>query len=422
MLKILLDGKEVAAADVTIEITSAPVASQPLPVFMIDWGPDAPLDGAEVKGLVVFAFPGSLLKNAELVKAGGYDPKYGTVSFGANGGMVAFDTSRMPDGGYTVELVGYDAPKGQPANVVRSGPRTWKIKNSIIADTPPVSGVIVTGTMATPPLILHDAPQGWVQTEYEDWSLYPLGPVERFDPTKWMPRFSHDADTLNGAAEDELYVTPRVKAAGITYNPFSIVDKDGKRALAIMPKKASADELAIMKKLGYSTEKYLSGVLSSLHEQIYGYFEAWHICPNFLGSWAADWLMGPSWFPEFDIMEYLTKPHGTSKIWSAIHYSDKTKSDGEGGAGADSVIGVSTDHWFKLAGLWTPKFVAVYVNGSRIWWSPNPAKTDTIGGLHDLAHRVVNLALGGAPDSWAGPTGDKLAPYYTGPMHTFRMP
>lgn len=423
MVKILLDGKEIAATDVIIEIKSAAnTQPEPLPLFMIDWGPDAPPDGAVLKGLVVFTFPGSMLKNAELVRAGGYDPKYGTVSFAPSGGAVALDTRTLPDGDYSLELAGYDAPKGQPANVVRSGARKWTVKNSVIADTPPASGVIVTDTMATPPLLLNDAPAGWILAEAEDWSGYPLGPVAEFDKAKWQPRFSHNADTLNGSAEDELYVTPRVKAAGITYNPFSIVDKDGKRALAIMPKKATDADLAVFKTLGYASEKYLSGVLSSLHEQVYGYFEAWHICPIFQGSWAADWLMGPSWFPEFDIMEHLTRVHGNTKFWSAIHYSDTNQKDGEGGAGADSVAGVPVDQWFKLAGLWTPKFTAVYVNGKRIWWSPNPVKTDTIGGLHDPAHRVINLALGGAADSWPGPTGDKLAPYYTGPMKTYKMP
>ncbi len=128
MVKIILDGKEIAATDVLIEIKSAAnTQPQPLPVFMIDWGPDAPPDGAVLKGLVVFTFPGSMLKNAELVRAGGYDPKYGTVSFGPSGGAVALDTRTLPDGDYSLELVGYDAPKGQSAGVVRSGARKWGV-------------------------------------------------------------------------------------------------------------------------------------------------------------------------------------------------------------------------------------------------------------------------------------------------------
>ena len=426
MVKILLDGVLLTEGDIdVIELHSAPVVIEPpdpLPVLMIDWGADAPPDGAVLKGEVSFSFTGSLLANAELVKTGAYDPKYGTVILTQKGGGVVLDTTKLSDGQYDIELVGYNAPKGMPAAVVRAGGRKWTVRNSVIVA--PGEGTIITADMATPPLAISGPPVGWVMTEDEDWSGYAMGPVAAFNPAKFQPRFSHGADTLNGSAEDQLYVTPRVKAAGITYNPFAVVEsghKDFPRALAIMPKKADAAELAIMGKFGDGNEKYLSGVLSSLHEQVYGYYEAWHKCPNFLGSWAADWLMGPSWLPEFDIMECLTKPHGTTKFWSAIHYADQSKPGSVTGVGADGVVGVQTDQWFLLAGVWTPRFLAVYANGKRVWWAPNPVKTATVEGLHDPAHRVINLALGGSPDSWAGPTGGAVAPYYTGRMRTFKM-
>jgi beta-glucanase (GH16 family) len=269
------------------------------------------------------------------------------------------------------------------------------VEKDFVFDAMPTVGVDDT----TAPSILSGPPAGFVLNgKVENWEDYPEGPVTAFK-APWYDDFSHHEPTLNGENEAELYVTPKTKALGIAYNPFSVVTKDGVKWLSITAKAAHADEL---KKMVWNGQQktVLSGVLSSSLEQVYGYYEAEQILPLFKGSWFANWLMGPSWWPEFDFVEHLSTPYGSGKWWSAIHYEDNGKDRGNGG---DYDLPGSVTMRHTVRALWMPKYLAVYFNDKKVFEVPNPAKAGTIQGLHDPAHRVVNLAVGGPASTWATP-------------------
>lgn len=284
------------------------------------------------------------------------------------------------------------------------------------------SPVEVPRTDTTPPLELDGPPAGWELFEAEDFSDYPLGPLTLKDP--WQPKFPHDSEVLNGEKEQAIYVIPKVNARGVKYNPLSVVEKSGRRAMAITPRKTPASELAAS-----LNKPFQSGVASSKNFNTYGYYESWHILPDFDGAWVAAWLMGPSWWPEFDMIEYVAKVHRPkNSIHCAIHYKDKVKATNSGdvGVGRDVTFPGKVSEWFKVGGLWHPNFLAVYINGAIVWQVPNPVKTDTIMGLHDPAIRLFSFTITGkSPDSWGGPTvvdPATLTPFYIAGVKSYKVP
>ena len=143
--------------------------------------------------------------------------------------------------------------------------------------------------------------------------------------------------------------------------------------------------------------QYASGVLCSVHEQKYGYFEARLKVPAGQGMWPAFWLLGQVGAPgvnEIDIHEILGNQ--PSKVYMTVHwgtdYAAGHKSDGSDWTGPD----FSAD--FHVFGLeWSPDAIIWTIDGVE-------RKRHTGDGVPQVPMYVIlNLAIGGqwpgAPDA-----------------------
>lgn len=145
------------------------------------------------------------------------------------------------------------------------------------------------------------------------------------------------------------------------------------------------------------TLDYTSGVLCSLHEQRYGYFEARLKVPKGQGYWPAFWLLGANGTTgvnEIDIHEILGSDPTTA--YMTVHwgqsYTTGHQSDGSQFTGTD----FSADfHTFGLE--WDPDKIVWTIDGVE-------RKTHTGAGVPQVdMYIILNLAIGGgwpgAPDS-----------------------
>jgi MYXO-CTERM domain-containing protein len=142
------------------------------------------------------------------------------------------------------------------------------------------------------------------------------------------------------------------------------------------------------------TFQYASGVLCSVLEQKYGYFEARLKVPAGQGMWPAFWLLGKvesSGVDEIDIHEILGQEPST--VYMTVHwgtdYSSGHKSDGSSWVGPD----FSAD--FHVFGLeWNPDSIVWTIDGVE-------RKRHTGDGVPQVEmYIIINLAVGG---SWPGP-------------------
>jgi len=145
------------------------------------------------------------------------------------------------------------------------------------------------------------------------------------------------------------------------------------------------------------TLEYTSGVICSLHEQTYGYFEARLKVPKGQGLWPAFWLLGAvgtSGVNEIDILELLG--HEPNKAYMTVHwgqsYSVGHESDGSEFSGPD----FSADfHTFGLQ--WDADEIVWSIDGTehKSYSGPGVPQVNM--------YVIVNLAVGGgwpgAPDS-----------------------
>lgn len=141
------------------------------------------------------------------------------------------------------------------------------------------------------------------------------------------------------------------------------------------------------------TLDYTSGVICSVHEQKYGYFEARLKMPKGKGLWPAFWLLGAvgtQGVNEIDIHELLG--HEPNKVYMTVHwgpsYDQGHESDGSEFTGPD----FSADfHTFGLS--WT---------SSQIVWTVDGVERKTYSGPGvpnvDM-YVILNLAIGG---NWPG--------------------
>ncbi|HEY7376232.1 MAG TPA: glycoside hydrolase family 16 protein [Polyangia bacterium] len=141
------------------------------------------------------------------------------------------------------------------------------------------------------------------------------------------------------------------------------------------------------------TFQYASGVLCSVHQQTYGYFEARLKVPAGQGIWPAFWLLGAvgtSGVNEIDIHEILGNAPTT--VYETVHwgtdYAAGHKSDGSSWVGPD----FSAD--FHVFGLeWRPDAIIWTIDGVE-------HKRHTGDGIPQVPMYVIlNLAIGG---SWPG--------------------
>jgi beta-glucanase (GH16 family) len=142
------------------------------------------------------------------------------------------------------------------------------------------------------------------------------------------------------------------------------------------------------------TFQYASGVLCSVLEQKYGYFEARLKVPAGQGMWPAFWLLGKVGAPgvnEIDVHEILG--NDPSKVYMTVHwgtdYDAGHLSDGTSWSGPDFAAD------FHVFGLeWNPDSIIWTIDGVE-------RKRHTGDGVPQVEmYIILNLAIGG---SWPGP-------------------
>jgi MYXO-CTERM domain-containing protein len=190
------------------------------------------------------------------------------------------------------------------------------------------------------------------------------------DATKWVKRYKWGEAPINN--ELQAYVDDAFQLAG--------------GMLTIVGDKRTATYAG-------TSFQYASGVLCSVHEQTYGYFEARLKVPAGQGMWPAFWLLGATnttGVNEIDIHEILG--NAPSTVYMTVHwgtdYAAGHKSDGSSWAGPD----FSAD--FHVFGLeWTPTAIVWTIDGVE-------RKRHTGDGVPQVPMYVIlNLAIGG---SWPG--------------------
>jgi len=190
------------------------------------------------------------------------------------------------------------------------------------------------------------------------------------DATKWVKRYKWGEAQING--ELQAYVD----------DAFQV--QNG--ILSIVGDKRTATYAG-------QTFQYASGVLCSVREQMYGYFEARLKVPAGQGMWPAFWLLGTTGSTgvnEIDIHEILGNQPST--VYMTVHwgtdYNAGHQSDGSSWVGRD----FSADfHTFGLE--WNPDSIIWTIDGVE-------RKRHTGAGVPQVAMYVIlNLAIGG---TWPG--------------------
>ena len=194
------------------------------------------------------------------------------------------------------------------------------------------------------------------------------------DATRWVKRYKWGQAQIN--SELQAYVDDAFQLAG--------------GVLTIVGDKRTATYAG-------QTFQYASGVLCSVHEQTYGYFEARLKVPAGQGMWPAFWLLGAvgtSGVNEIDVHEILG--NAPSTVYMTVHwgtdYAAGHKSDGSSWVGPDFSAG------FHVFGLeWRPDAIIWTIDGVE-------HKRHTGDGIPQVPMYVIlNLAIGGgwpgAPDA-----------------------
>lgn len=91
---------------------------------------NAPADGERVCGTLMMFIRGTNIRNAEIVSANGYFPKYGTFDIDSSGtfGRLYFNPANVPTGQLAVRILAWNAPSGQTGQeIVAMTSRTWEI-------------------------------------------------------------------------------------------------------------------------------------------------------------------------------------------------------------------------------------------------------------------------------------------------------
>lgn len=433
-----------AADDVEFDYAAGTINVITIPKpLSVAWGTEAPANQEEIRGTVTFSVDGSQMANVELVPDGKYDPKYGKVILlNSRSAVVDFDTTKIPDGDYTLELIAYDKPAGQPANEARALQRVWYVRNSHVdvPESPPVisppetippltiakgTGPTVNLTDSQPPQELPDAPKDWERWVYDDFSF---GKVlwQKDNPGHprhiWRPELCNFARWHASQGEQQCYgfvgFNPPGSPGPQTYDPFTVGEVDGKTCVTITarPTPAGLEKQAM-------DQPFQSGVMSTFSRvnQQYGLFEARAMTADEDGTWSAFWtLYGnpsavppvvPLWPDEDDIFEAVknskTFKDNPSNIHFAAHWRDTNKR--ADGTLIHPMAHASKGDYVKTAKPWTqwtlysylrmPNFVAWYLDRKLAYWFPNPTGLN-VEGLRRPVHPIFDLAMGG---NWPGP-------------------
>ncbi|MBI5533271.1 MAG: glycoside hydrolase family 16 protein [Deltaproteobacteria bacterium] len=204
----------------------------------------------------------------------------------------------------------------------------------------------------------------------------------------WKPTF---ADEFDGSSIDPARWGKRYKwgEAVINNELQAYVDDAFELAngmLHIVGKHESGDYAG-------QTLDYRSGVISSVHHQKYGYFEASMKMPGGKGLWPAFWLLGENGTTgvnEIDIHEFLG--HQPTIVHMTVHWGDSYQvnhqSDGDSFDGPDFTAGF---HTFGLE--WDAGKVVWYVDDVERF------RHEGVGVPQVEMYLIANLAIGG---SWPG--------------------
>jgi MYXO-CTERM domain-containing protein len=236
----------------------------------------------------------------------------------------------------------------------------------------PIAFLCLLLTRASAHAAAWDKP-GWRLTFQDEFD------GSQVDTTKWVKRYKWGEAQING--ELQAYVD----------DAFQL--QNG--VLAIVGDKRTASYAG-------QTFQYASGVLCSVLEQTYGYFEARLKVPAGQGMWPAFWLLGKNGTTgvnEIDIHEILG--HQPSTVYMTVHwgtdYGAGHQSDGSSWVGPD----FSADfHTFGLE--WNPDAIIWTIDGVE-------HKRHTGSGVPQVdMYIILNLAIGG---TWPGaPDGTTAFP------------
>ncbi len=199
------------------------------------------------------------------------------------------------------------------------------------------------------------------------------------DTSKWQRRFKWGEAVIN--SELQAYTDDQFEVASGILN---IVGEEKTASYAGM------------------TMNYASGLLSSVHHQIYGYFEARMKFPKGQGLWPAFWLLGENGTTgvnEIDIHEFLG--HDVDTMYMTVHWGESYgaghESDSQEFSGPDF-----TADFHTFAVDWEPDSIIWYVDGVE-------RHSHTGVGVPSVEmYMIANLAIGG---SWPGnPDGTTMFP------------
>jgi beta-glucanase (GH16 family) len=238
----------------------------------------------------------------------------------------------------------------------------------------PLSSLLAAVCLLALPLPAASAPwdrAGWQLTFQDEFNGGQL------DTGKWVKRYKWGEAQING--ELQAYVDDAFQVDG--------------GLLTIVGERRSGQ-------YADQTFQYTSGVICSVLEQKYGYFEARLRVPPGRGLWPAFWLLGKTGSPgvnEIDIHEILGDQ--PDRVYMTLHwgsdYGAGHQSDGSSWSGPD----FSSD--FHVFGLeWNQDSIVWTVDGVE-------RKRHTGVGIPQVEmYLIVNLAIGGdwpgAPDGTTG--------------------
>ncbi len=214
----------------------------------------------------------------------------------------------------------------------------------------------------------------------------------------WRSRARHPRhDIIN--QEKQAYVDPQVTGSGnvpLGLQPFSI--SDGVLSIAARPLSPRHRGLLW-------GQRYASGIITSelTHQQRYGWFEIRARWQKGRGLWPAFWLLPAreAWPPEIDIFE--GSGDRPDEAMFSVHEADKARSRSSGWV---RIPASEADGFRTFACEWTPRRIAFYVQGQRLF--------ECVGhGVHEPMYMLANLALGSHDPAWI-PDPDATTPVPVG--------
>lgn len=236
-------------------------------------------------------------------------------------------------------------------------------------------------------------------TFLEDFTTQPTMWVEQpRGAGKFRLKYDHSGDTpmargLGMQGETEIY-SNQSYLGGLVGSPHSYTGSSWKLTASPASDAAKAAVAASVPSTyaGAKIPHFVSGMMSTEGSffQQYGYYEMRSRETPCVGSWSAFWLMGAHGCPwqEIDVFERLGGD--PDKIYCTSH----TQIDPYGAilpaqkAQSKAFTGVTASDFHTTGVLWTPQFVAWYVDDVERWRINNP-------GIHQPMMMIANLAMDG---------------------------